>query len=417
MYDDMGKFCVDSYYDFLGFKQGTIIKDSFPNCTAGVAVLDKQIQEADDQMEQINLLVNRTIANEDLNCHGAVRLNIAFLTCCYILVVITVMLVKILWSADREIRARRRNKHYFKFSGADLSGDKLVCLLTFCGVVGFFMTSFANLDAAMNALDHIDPLTLVKQDTNLAEPFNGANVIIQLKIEFYLSSFMPFKSNQLNLQTVLLFIVAMSVTRGYVKQSPSAFRLAAVASLLHAIVQWPAITGNFVSFQKNNLFWWSDDDECAQFHTGSPYFIKGGNTEASARYCADTRTAMAGALISFVAIQFNIFACYNVFMSNKHKQSLEVMSSVDSGIDGLAPQHAGRNRADFFAFGTGEFEALPEVGDLGEVIEGGGPAASKSRPSGASGGEREFSVSSDLRNSSGKGLKSTLNDALLPGRD
>lgn len=48
-----------------------------------------------------------------------------------------------------------------------------------------------------------------------------------------------------------------SVVRGHFKQSISAFRLAAVTSLLAVIVQWPAIVGALQAFQQADLWWWS----------------------------------------------------------------------------------------------------------------------------------------------------------------
>jgi hypothetical protein len=72
-----------------------------------------------------------TVLNDDLNCDGAVNLHITFLVLCYVLVAITFALILILFAADKEIRARRKLKHYFTHSGKDLEGDK-VCSLCAC---------------------------------------------------------------------------------------------------------------------------------------------------------------------------------------------------------------------------------------------------------------------------------------------
>jgi hypothetical protein len=123
-------------------------------------IISERIQKSTDKMEQINLLTNGknpsvslfcfmvthltlhthtpifahvigTVLNDDLNCDGAVNLHITFLVLCYVLVAITFALILILFAADKEIRARRKLKHYFTHSGKDLEGDK-VCSLCAC---------------------------------------------------------------------------------------------------------------------------------------------------------------------------------------------------------------------------------------------------------------------------------------------
>lgn len=171
MYENMGKFCTDSSYNFV-VKTGHIIPNAQPNCTDSVMIIDERVQKSTDKMEQITLLTNGsyidmsiftishnivrfekcvfllschllihthslkraypyalppigTVLNEDLNCDGAVNLHLTFLVLCYVLVGITFCLVLILFKADREIRAKRKLNHYFTHSGKDLDGDKV----------------------------------------------------------------------------------------------------------------------------------------------------------------------------------------------------------------------------------------------------------------------------------------------------
>jgi hypothetical protein len=78
-----------------------------------------------DQILQIELLTNSSVPNGDNNCGGAVSLHILLLVCCYTLVAITVALLVVLFLADREIRASRPQRHFFKSTGEDLKGDKV----------------------------------------------------------------------------------------------------------------------------------------------------------------------------------------------------------------------------------------------------------------------------------------------------
>mmetsp|Transcript_12889 Transcript_12889/g.16662 ORF Transcript_12889/g.16662 Transcript_12889/m.16662 type:complete len:553 (-) Transcript_12889:152-1810(-) len=336
MYDNMGKFCTDSYYNFV-IKQGHIIPRAVPNCTDSVMIIDTQVQQSTDQMERINLLTNGTVLNEDLKCDTAVDFHIAFLVLCYILIAITFALIIILFSADREIRARRRLKHYFTSSGRDLEGDKLCVWLVFISALGFFITSLANFDASLVGLKAIHEYHLVDMSTTMQEQTGIGPVSIDIEFDFYLQSFMPYKTNQLNLQTVLLIITCMSVARGQFKQSTTAFKLAATTSFLAVLLQWPIIVGNTVTFSKADLWWWANSQKCADFHSGAPFFNPG--TSASKRYCHDSRWSMAGALITFVAMHMNIFACLNVVVKNKSRQSLVVSPSPATSIDRTSLLH------------------------------------------------------------------------------
>jgi hypothetical protein len=91
-------------------------------------------------------------------------------------------------------------------------------------------------------------------------------VVIDIDFDYFMNSWLPFRSNQLNLQTVLLIITVMSVLRGHFKQSISAFRLAAVTSLLSVIIMWPTLVGSMETMNENKLWWWDDYDTCVDFH-------------------------------------------------------------------------------------------------------------------------------------------------------
>ena len=279
--------------------------------------------------------------NSDLNCDGAVALHLTFLTLCYILAAITAALVVVLWLADKEIRSNRPKRHFFKETGQDLKGDKMCLFLCFAATFGYVMTSLANANAALVALDAVQDYHLVDSHTDVSTTvyvaLMNANspVVIDLDLDFYMNTYLPSKMNQLNLQTVLLIITSMSVVRGHFKQSISAFRLAAVVSLLAAIVQWPPIVGNMETFNYADLWWWSSYDACVKFHSGLPYLNP--THFQSEQFCNDTRWSMAGALITFVAMHLNIFFCARVYLNNSARESLIVDHDHILGAVGAPP--------------------------------------------------------------------------------
>eukprot|EP00615_Pteridomonas_danica_P000891 CAMPEP_0114344230 /NCGR_PEP_ID=MMETSP0101-20121206/11256_1 /TAXON_ID=38822 ORGANISM="Pteridomonas danica, Strain PT" /NCGR_SAMPLE_ID=MMETSP0101 /ASSEMBLY_ACC=CAM_ASM_000211 /LENGTH=538 /DNA_ID=CAMNT_0001479459 /DNA_START=55 /DNA_END=1671 /DNA_ORIENTATION=- len=319
MYNKIGKFCTDSYYFFI-IKEGHLLPKTYPNCTDSVIIIDDKVQNSDSQITQINLMTNGTVLNEDLNCDGALALNIIFLVLAYSFVFITFALIIVLILADREIRMKRPQRHFFKESGKDLKYDKWCLLLCFLGALGYVMTSVANLDAGFTALHFAHDYHLVDSDVEIAQHVSLGNVVLDLDLDFYINSYLPFKMNQLDLQTVLLIITCMSCVRGHFKQSISAFRLGAVTSLLACLIQWPAVVGNMETFSYNDLWWWSDYDKCVDFHTGLPFLNADRN--GSRAFCNDTRWGMAGALITFVALHINIIACATVYAQNQNRESL-----------------------------------------------------------------------------------------------
>ena len=158
--------------------------------------------------------------NSDLNCDGAVALHIVFLSLCYTLVAITAALVVVLWLADKEIRSHRPKRHFFKETGQDLKGDKICLVLCFAGIVGYVMTSLANANTALVTLDAAKDYHLVDSHTDVKTTvfvellgIGKKDVVIELDLDFYVNAYLPSKSNQLNLQTVLLIITSMSVVR------------------------------------------------------------------------------------------------------------------------------------------------------------------------------------------------------------
>jgi hypothetical protein len=130
---------------------------------------------------------------------------------------------------------------------------KLCVWLSFFGAVGYFITSIANFDASILGLELIHDYhvcvdviisppyhslicfflsfflsfflnffitalisliyaiasQLVNEVTTLKEVTQFGAVSIDVEFNFYLESFMPYKTNQLNLQTVLLIITCM----------------------------------------------------------------------------------------------------------------------------------------------------------------------------------------------------------------
>ena len=151
---------------------------------------------------------------------------------------------------------------------------------------------------------------------------------------FCISTDLPFVTNQLSIQTVLLIVVVMSVFRGAFKRSTSAFRLAGVSSLLAVIVQWPPLAGNLETMNLDKLWWWNSQDDCNSFHSGTPYFDPPTHGPySSATYCEDSRWAVTGALITFVALHFNMIACVYVYRVNAQRESLVVADDTNEGIN------------------------------------------------------------------------------------
>lgn len=330
MYDNLGKFCTESPYSFL-IQTGDLLPKNFPNCTDSVIIIDDKVQNADSQVTQIELLTNGTVLNKDLNCEGAVILNIIFVILSYLFVAITFSLIIVLILADREIRMNRPQRHFFKETGKDLKYDKICLVLCFFAAVGYVMTSCANLDAGYTALHFSHEYHLVDSHTNLVKKVSGfaQDVEINLNLDYYMKSYLPFKLNQLDLQTVLLIITCMSCVRGHFKQSISAFRLGAATSLVAVLIQWPPVVGNMETFNYNDLWWWDDYEKCVDFHTGLPYLDC--NRNGSRAFCNDTRWGMAGALITFVALHLNIFACATVYVKNSERESL-VIAEITPGL-------------------------------------------------------------------------------------
>ena len=116
---------------------------------------------------------------------------------------------------------------------------------------------------------------------------------MQITLDYNMRTYLPFVTNQLSMQTVLLIVVVMSVLRGAFKRSISAFRLGGVASLLAVIVQWPPIAGNLETMKFEKLWWWDEQETCNEFHSGKPYFDpKEHGPYGSEAYCEDSRWAV-----------------------------------------------------------------------------------------------------------------------------
>ena len=263
MYDDLGYFCTDSGYAFtspplIDFS-GDIIKRPVPNCTDSVVVINEAVQDAgDDLVRQLQLLQNSTVPDKDLDCGGAVALHFTFLVCCYILVAITLGVMLILIFADREIRAPRPERHFFKEKSAGLEGAHVCLWLVAVASAGYVVSSVALCDAALAAVHNTRDYALIRQDTAVAKgisaPLLTGELSLKITLDYDVRTYLPFVTNQLSIQTVLLIVVVMSVLRGAFKRSISAFRLGGVASLLAVIVQWPPLAGNLETMKYQKLW-------------------------------------------------------------------------------------------------------------------------------------------------------------------
>ena len=139
MYDGLGKYCSDSNYMFDApnlQRSGSIIARPVPNCTDSIVVLGPDVQDADDAVVQIGLIQNTTVANNDLNCGGAVALHATFITCCIILCAITFGVMIILLLADYNIRRRRPERHFFLEKHERLKGASVCIVLVVIAATG-----------------------------------------------------------------------------------------------------------------------------------------------------------------------------------------------------------------------------------------------------------------------------------------
>jgi hypothetical protein len=168
------------------------------------------------------------------------------------------------------------------------------------------------------------------------------DVIANVDVEYQVNTWLPFRQNMLDLQTVLLITTTMAVLRGTYKQSISAFRLASVTSLLAVIIQWPVIVGNLETFELNDLWWWSPTHKCNDFHSGQAFLYPG--EHQSERLCRDTRAATAGALIQFIAMNLNIVACSVVYFKNLERASIRFSQDVPGDFGEPRPPRPSSSR-------------------------------------------------------------------------
>ena len=84
--------------------------------------------------------------------------------------------------------------------------------------------------------------------------------------------------------------------------------------------------------------WWDPQEQCNTFHSGAPYFDpKENGPYGSQAYCEDSRWAVLGAFITFVALHLNMVACAFVYRRNQYRESLVVEDALtgrNSGIGG-----------------------------------------------------------------------------------
>jgi hypothetical protein len=281
------------------------------------------------QVEALIQIANNTIPADSLNCDGAVNLHFCFLLFNYLLFGLTMYLIVILILGDRNIRQQRPLRHFLESSKEDLVGDRIATGLTYLAGVGYFITSVALCDASFIALQSSKDWPLIDMVIPVAttlEVVVPVGIHANIDVEFQVNSWLPFTQNMLDLQTVLLITTTMAVLRGTYKQSISAFRLASVASLLAAIVQWPVIVGNLETYQLNDLWWWSPTHKCNDFFSGQAFLYPGENQ--SERLCRDSRSAMAGSILQFIAMNLNIIACSVVYFKNLERASLRFSQDV-----------------------------------------------------------------------------------------
>lgn len=346
MYKNLGYFCfhieLHAALNIFGVPfplVDTVIDESIqePNCTDAVVILSDDIQDL-GTLDQLTAIANSTVPNSELNCEGAVWLHVAFLICNYFFVAITVISLIVLIIGDREIRRKHPVRHFLERSGhgdspedQDLRGDRLAMVCCFFASMGYFITSVSLCHASMTTLDSIKNWQLIDINMQIQTQEDQYSIDLDADVEFYVQSWLPFKNNFLDLQTVMLMVATMAVIRGSYKQSISAFRLAAVASLLGAIIQLPPIIGNYETFNVQHLWWWQSTEHCNHYFSGKAFYYP--DEDQSRWLCRDARSALFGALLQFVFVTINIFACCRVYSSNIGRISLAMRFSAEAPVD------------------------------------------------------------------------------------
>jgi hypothetical protein len=231
------------------------------------------------------------------DCGTALDLIYFALTVWYLLAAFIV--VVILLGARAEY-ARQKTAHRRWFD--PLSGTAAPSILTGTVFVGYITTLMAKMSSSMTAID----------------VFRNDYAKLFAKESFFL-----FEEGSLDITTVLLVVSMMAVIRGYTKQSISAFRLAAITTLVQVLTAYPGIIGNLRYYEINDLW---DMDSCKDFvangppgYSTNPYGAP--DDDQMTAYCRDAQASMAGSLIIFITMHILSFACGYTFYVNKGRKS------------------------------------------------------------------------------------------------
>jgi hypothetical protein len=133
------------------------------------------------------------------------------------------------------------------------------------------------------------------------------------------SSAFPFTNGSVDICTVFLITSTMSVIRGHSRSSTSAFRLAAVAAVLHVALIYPSILGNLETMNYNEIWHKNQCKEFWQSYYKSEYNSLGlaPTDHQATSLCHDTWISTISELSIFTIMHFQVIFCALVYKSNK----------------------------------------------------------------------------------------------------
>ena len=269
--------------------------------------------------------------NEDgSRCDKAYQFNVAFLAVQYMSVGIVAVLLIVALKAEGI-----RRRYPLASSLPPLKRTTLPCVLAGLTLVCYAVMVISKADASLITV----------------EIFRNAG----LKS---LQSLFPFAQGSVDIVTVFLIVSTMSVIRGTSRQSTSAFRLAAVAAVIHVALVYPSIMGSFEVMKFNDM--WNMGDAVAEDmsfpqnpylmfligdHPGCKHFIYtyfltyyNDMTQATlmshapyiaptdsqaAAWCKDTWVAVYAQVGMLVCMHLQVLACLVVYKSNQGRPTEE----------------------------------------------------------------------------------------------
>lgn len=150
----------------------------------------------------------------------------------------------------------------------------------------------------------------------------------QGKLLWYEPIWFPFAQPSFDLGTVLGVAAFMSILRGFTVQSITAFRIAAVTSMLFTLVSYPAVVGAFAFYKENDF---KDYDKCWNYFLASDVVATFGYPDENQAklYCTSFRLALASTFAFFVVCHLITIACFLMIRKNVDRESFAHETLVD----------------------------------------------------------------------------------------